>query len=83
MVEAIMAPVRASCTIEAVTLTGAESTTHHFDSHGHEIVGRRELRRFHHLPVLETPLALMPDTPLQDAAAEALARINNRRRVRQ
>jgi hypothetical protein len=76
MVESILAPVAASCDIESITLSGNESQTHHFDDAGREDTARRERRVFRHLPVIEPALSLMPDTPLQDAAAEALARIN-------
>jgi hypothetical protein len=66
---------------EAVTLSGIHSTTHFFDDAGHEIAGRREMRRFGHLAAaIEPTLTLAPDTTqLQTDAARALEQINSRK----
>ena len=65
---------------EAVTLSGIHATINFYDHGGHELVGRRELRRFGHLAAaIEQTLTLAPDvTELQSDAARALAEINDR-----
>ena len=66
---------------EAITLSGIHATICHYDHAGHEITGRRELRRFNHLAAsVEQTLTLAPDsTPLMTAAGEALEQINSRK----
>jgi hypothetical protein len=66
---------------EAVTLSGIHATIHFYDHAGHEIAGRREMRRFGHLAAaIEPTLTLAPDTTqLQTDAARALEHINSRK----
>ena len=65
---------------ESIVLNGIHATTCFYDAAGHEIAGRRELRRFGHLAAaVEPTLTLAPDaTELQSDAARALAQINSR-----
>jgi hypothetical protein len=68
---------------ESVVLSGVHCQIRFYDGAGHELAGRRELRRFNHLAAaVEQTLSLAPDpvaTELQNDAARALAEINSRR----
>jgi hypothetical protein len=67
---------------ESIVLSGVHCRINFYDEAGHELVGRRELRRFGHLAsAIEQTLSLAPDsTPIQTTAGEALEQINSRRR---
>ena len=71
---------------ESVVLDGLHCQIRFYDGAGHELAGRRELRRFSHLAgsVEQPALTLAPDpvTELQSDAARALAEINGRARRR-
>jgi hypothetical protein len=67
---------------ESVVLSGVHCQIRFYDDAGHELAGRRELRRFNHLAAaVEQTLSLAPDpvTELQSDAAKALEQINSRR----